>query len=141
MDARQNQPPRTGAHRAAPLSRSYILPGRYARLPGIPESRPRRQRLTGPGRGIAAGPMPGRAHADRSARPAISFRSKTMSDWTSKIVFSQLATSKWAQKPQRAFLEYRDLGASGATGGRVSATVARAVQAYEPGGGTPRHIH
>ena len=41
----------------------------------------------------------------------------------------------------RSFLAYRDLGVSAATGGRFGATVARAVQAYKAGGGTPRHVH
>lgn len=64
-----------------------------------------------------------------------------MTAWTKKIALSRLEETEWYKKPNRTFLEYRDLGASDATGGRVSATVAKAVRAYEPGGGTPRHIH
>ena len=60
---------------------------------------------------------------------------------TSKTVLSLFKESVWTKKPQRPFLEYRDLGSAEATGGRVGATVARAVMAYEPGGGTPRHVH
>ena len=64
-----------------------------------------------------------------------------MTAWTKKIALSRLEETEWYKNPNRTFLEYRDLGASDATGGRVSATVAKAVRAYEPGGGTPRHIH
>ena len=41
----------------------------------------------------------------------------------------------------RSFLAYRDLGVAVATGGRYGATVARAIQAFKAGGGTPRHVH
>lgn len=64
-----------------------------------------------------------------------------MSEFTSKPVLNRLSETKWEKKPNRDFLEYRDLGSGDATGGKVGATIARAIKKYEAGGGTSRHVH
>jgi uncharacterized cupin superfamily protein len=58
-----------------------------------------------------------------------------------KIVVRRGEGADWQRKGLRSFLEYRDLGLSEATGGRVGGTIARAIKAFEPGGGSPRHTH
>jgi uncharacterized RmlC-like cupin family protein len=58
-----------------------------------------------------------------------------------KIVISRADDAGWTTKGLRAFLEYRDLGLAEATDGRVGATIGRAIRAYEPGSGAPRHTH
>jgi quercetin dioxygenase-like cupin family protein len=64
-----------------------------------------------------------------------------MSKLEPKIVLSRLEAAHWTRKGLRAFLEYRDLGLSEATGGRFGATIGRAIQKFEPGGGAKRHTH
>jgi hypothetical protein len=58
-----------------------------------------------------------------------------------KIVVSRLEGATWTAKGLRPFLEYRDLGLAEATDGRFGATIGRSIRKYEPGGGSPRHIH
>jgi hypothetical protein len=58
-----------------------------------------------------------------------------------KIVLSRLEGATWTRKGLRAFLEYRDLGLAEATDGRFGATIGRAIEKFEPGGGARRHTH
>ena len=64
-----------------------------------------------------------------------------MSELKSKIVLSRLDGAAWTQKGLRPFLEYRDLGLTEATEGRVGGTIGRAIKKFEPGGGAKRHFH
>ena len=58
-----------------------------------------------------------------------------------KIVLSRLEGTNWTRSGLRLFLEYRDLGLTEATEGRVGGTIGRAIKKFEPGGGAKRHYH
>jgi hypothetical protein len=64
-----------------------------------------------------------------------------MSKLKPKIVISRQEGATWTTKGLRPFLEYRDLGLAEATEGRVGGSIGRAIKKFEPGGGSPRHIH
>jgi uncharacterized RmlC-like cupin family protein len=64
-----------------------------------------------------------------------------MSKLKPKIVLSRLEGTEWTRKGLRPFLEYRDLGLTEATEGRVGGTIGRAIKKFEPGGGAKRHFH
>ena len=59
----------------------------------------------------------------------------------SRVKFARLDGAEWVKRGPRGFLEYRDLGIAEATEGRFGGTVARVVELYREGGGTPRHTH
>jgi uncharacterized RmlC-like cupin family protein len=58
-----------------------------------------------------------------------------------KIVLSRCDGASWTRTGLRPFLEYRDLGLSEATEGRIGGTIGRAIKKFEPGGGAKRHYH
>ena len=59
----------------------------------------------------------------------------------SRVKLARLEGAEWVKRGPRGFLEYRDLGIAEATEGRFGGTVARVVELYREGGGTPRHTH
>jgi hypothetical protein len=56
-------------------------------------------------------------------------------------VLSRCDGASWTRTGLRPFLEYRDLGLSEATEGRIGGTIGRAIKKFEPGGGAKRHYH